>query len=199
LVSTNVVIWSWIGSFLGIALLCYIHYEICLAYTQNLIFIVGSFGAQVILLVGIIRTCMPCFCDLFSDDIDFHQQTFQAVLLFAAPKAPLAQPWNAVVGNGVSAFAGICSWHLVGDGGVMWLASALAVSFAIVFMHWTNSLHPPGGATALIAVMEMNRVHDLGFLYILFPAVFASMAHVVVALFVNNLSSDKVTHKNSIL
>jgi len=57
----------------------------------------------------------------------------------------------------------------------------------------------PGGATALIAVMEMNRVHDLGFLYILFPAVFASMAHVVVALFVNNLSSDKVTHKNSIL
>mmetsp|Transcript_30240 Transcript_30240/g.49291 ORF Transcript_30240/g.49291 Transcript_30240/m.49291 type:complete len:108 (-) Transcript_30240:694-1017(-) len=60
LVSTNVVIWSWIGSFLGIALLCYIHYEICLAYTQNLIFIVGSFGAQ-------------------------------AVLLFAAPKAPLAQ------------------------------------------------------------------------------------------------------------
>mmetsp|Transcript_26948 Transcript_26948/g.37488 ORF Transcript_26948/g.37488 Transcript_26948/m.37488 type:complete len:252 (+) Transcript_26948:215-970(+) len=161
LVSTNVVIWSWIGSFLGIALLCYIHYEICLAYTQNLIFIVGSFGAQ-------------------------------AVLLFAAPKAPLAQPWNAVVGNGVSAFAGICAWHLVGDGGIMWLAGALAVSIAIVFMHWTNSLHPPGGATALIAVMEMNRVHELSFLYILFPAVFASMAHVAVALFVNNLSSDKL-------
>jgi len=160
-VSANVVIWSWIGSFLGIALLCYIHYEICLKYTENLIFIVGSFGAQ-------------------------------AVLLFAAPKAPLAQPWNAVMGNAVSAFAGICAWHLVGDGGIMWLAGALAVSFAIVFMHWTNSLHPPGGATALIAVMEMKRVHELSFLYILFPAVFASMAHVAVALVVNNLSADKL-------
>jgi len=161
LASMNVVVWSWIGSFLGIALLCYIHYEFCLKYTENLIFIVGSFGAQ-------------------------------AVLLFAAPKAPLAQPWNAVIGNGVSAFAGICAWHLVGDGGIMWLAGAFAVSFAIVFMHLTNSLHPPGGATALIAVMELKRVHELSFLYILFPAVLASMAHVAVALVVNNLSADKL-------
>mmetsp|Transcript_24380 Transcript_24380/g.45609 ORF Transcript_24380/g.45609 Transcript_24380/m.45609 type:complete len:273 (-) Transcript_24380:143-961(-) len=158
--STHVVVWSWIGSFLGIAVLCYIHYEVCLKYTENLIFIVGSFGAQ-------------------------------AVLLFAAPKAPLAQPWNAVVGNGVSAFAGICAWHIVGEGmGIMWLAGAFAVSIAIVFMHWTNSLHPPGGATALIAVMEMKRVHELSFLYILFPAVLASMVHVAVALLVNNISAD---------
>lgn len=160
LVSTNVVVWSWIGSFLGILTLCWIHYEICLKYTKDQIFIVGSFGAQ-------------------------------AVLLFAAPHAPLAQPWNAVAGNGVSAFAGIAAWHIVGEWyGNLWLAGACAVSFAIVFMHLTNSLHPPGGATALIAVMQMERVNDLSFLYILFPAVLASMVHVLVALIVNNLSAD---------
>jgi len=162
LVSGNVVFWSWLGSFLGIAILCYIHYEICLKNTEDLMFIVGSFGAQ-------------------------------AVLLFAAPKAALAQPWNAVVGNGVSAFAGIASWHLIGQTtGIMWLCGATAVSVAITFMHWTNSLHPPGGATALIAAMDMGRPHQMSFLYIMFPAVLASIVHVAVALVVNNISSDKL-------
>ncbi len=73
-----------------------------------------------------------------------------AVLLFAAPASPLAQPWSIVVGNGVSALMGVLSASLVPDPA---LAAALAVMLAIAAMFLTRSLHPPGGAVALTAVI----------------------------------------------
>ena len=110
-------------------------------------------------------------------------------LLFGAIKSPLAQPRNLIGGHVVSALVGISCYQLLGH--TIWLASAMAVSLAIVTMLVTRTLHPPGGATALIAVIGGTKVHDLGFFYALVPAGTGAVVLLVVALFVNNLSSGR--------
>ncbi len=58
-------------------------------------------------------------------------------------------------------------------------------------MRLTKTLHPPGGATALIAVIGSDRVHDLGFLYALVPAGLGAVIPLVVALLVNNIPDTR--------
>jgi len=91
-----------------------------------------------------------------------------AVLLYGAPRSPLAQPRNLIGGHLVSAVIGVSAWMLFQQ--YPWLAAALAVATAIAAMHLTRTLHPPGGATALIAVIGSDKIHDLGYLYVLLPA-----------------------------
>ena len=55
-------------------------------------------------------------------------------------------------------------------------------------MHATKTLHPPGGATALICVMGSPKIHDLGYLYVLMPVGAGVAVMLLVALLVNNLS-----------
>ncbi|MBF0428678.1 MAG: HPP family protein [Magnetococcales bacterium] len=112
-----------------------------------------------------------------------------AVLLYAAPTSPLAQPRNLLGGHLVSAFIGVVFFQMVPQ--QAWLASSLAVSLSIVGMHLTRTLHPPGGATALIAVIGSKQVHDLGFLYLLIPVFVGACLLLVVALFVNNLAPGR--------
>ncbi|WP_395330466.1 HPP family protein [Novosphingobium sp. BL-8H] len=73
-----------------------------------------------------------------------------AVLVFAVPASPLAQPWPVMGGNLLSAVVGIAAGKLVGD---PWLAGSLAVGLAIAAMTVTRSLHPPGGACALLSAL----------------------------------------------
>ena len=112
-----------------------------------------------------------------------------AVLLYGAIKSPLAQPRNLVGGHIISALIGVACFQLFG--GTIWIASALAVSVAIVAMLATKTLHPPGGATALIAVIGGAQVHSLGYSYALLPAGAGAVILLVVALVVNNLSSNR--------
>ena len=112
-----------------------------------------------------------------------------AVLIYGAPTAPLAQPRNLVGGHIVSAIVGVAVFHWIGT--VPWLAAALAVSLAIVAMHWTVTLHPPGGATALIAVIGSDKLHALGFYYVLAPVGLGSLLLLLVAILVNNLTSTR--------
>lgn len=88
------------------------------------------------------------------------------VLLFAVPHGPLSQPWALFVGNGLSAIVGVSCALWVPN---LLLAAALAVGLAIGVMHITRSIHPPGGATALAAVIGGEAVHDLGYFYVLAP------------------------------
>ncbi len=90
-----------------------------------------------------------------------------AVLLFGAPHAPMSQPWPALAGHFVSALIGVGVYRLFGAHG--W-AAALAVGAAIGAMHQLRCLHPPGGATAYVAVMGGASVHALGFGFVLAPA-----------------------------
>ena len=71
------------------------------------------------------------------------------------------------------------------------MAGALGVSCAVVAMLITKTLHPPGGATALIAVIGGKNVHDLGFVYAIFPAGMGAFILLIVALLVNNLASSR--------
>jgi CBS-domain-containing membrane protein len=112
-----------------------------------------------------------------------------AVLVYAAIRSPLAQPRNLVGGHVVSALVGVASWKAFGD--TLWVAAALGVSLAIAAMLLTRTLHPPGGATALIAVIGGPKIHALGFLYALVPAGLGALVLLAVALAVNNLASGR--------
>jgi CBS-domain-containing membrane protein len=112
-----------------------------------------------------------------------------AVLVYAAIKSPLAQPRNLIGGHIISGLVGVLCCKLFG--GTIWMASALAVSLAIVSMLLTKTLHPPGGATALIAVIGGKKIHDLGFFYALVPAGMGALLLLIIALVVNNLSKDR--------
>lgn len=108
-----------------------------------------------------------------------------AVLLYGAPKSPLAQPRNLLGGHVFSALVGVVCYKLFHQ--EPWFASAMAVSGAICLMHLTKTLHPPGGATALIAVIGGEKVHSLGFWYCLNPVGLGASIMLFVALVVNNI------------
>ncbi len=112
-----------------------------------------------------------------------------AVLVYAAIKSPLAQPRNLLGGHILSALVGVLCYKLLGE--TLWVASAMSVSIAIVAMLLTKTLHPPGGATALIAVIGGKKVHDLGFLYALSPAGLGAVLLLIIALVVNNISEQR--------
>ena len=90
-----------------------------------------------------------------------------AVLVYGVIKSPFSQPRSLVGGHLFSGIIGVGCYYVVGSN---WVAAALAVSLAIVAMILTNTLHPPGGATALIAVIGGEQIHQLGFWYVLAPA-----------------------------
>jgi CBS-domain-containing membrane protein len=108
-----------------------------------------------------------------------------AVLLYGAPKSPLAQPRNLLGGHVLSALVGVSVRLALPAPG--WLVCALAVATAIAVMHATKTLHPPGGATALIAVTGGPKILALGYGYVLFPALSGALVMLVVALMANNL------------
>lgn len=109
-----------------------------------------------------------------------------AVLLFAAPASPLAQPRNLVLGNTVSALSGVCVSRAFA-GSLPWLAPGVAVGLAIFFMCLGGVTHPPGGAFALIAVIGGPVVRAQDFLYVLLPALSGSLILLIVALICNNV------------
>ena len=115
-----------------------------------------------------------------------------AVLLFAAPRAEFAQPRNAVAGQVISAAMGVTAYKLLSAH--VGLAAAVGVATAICVMQVTRTLHPPAGATALIAVLGPAQVHRLGYDYVLTPILVGMLILIVVAVLVNNLSPDENRH-----
>ena len=115
-----------------------------------------------------------------------------AALLFGAPRAPLAQPKSLILGQLIAATCGVSAFKLVG--GDLGLAAGLAVGSATAIMLLTGSLHPPAGATALIAVLGPAKVHALGYEYVLSPVLIAVLILLVTAVLINNLSPDENRH-----
>lgn len=89
-----------------------------------------------------------------------------AVLLFAVPHGPLSQPWPLIGSHALSALVGVTIAHFCHD---PLLASGLAVGLAVVTMYYLGCIHPPGGATALTAVLGGDQIHELGYLFVLVP------------------------------
>ncbi|MDM5140368.1 HPP family protein [Aeromonas bestiarum] len=141
----------------------------------------GALGA----FVGLFGTAFVCQWGL---GLNVHwliaPMGASAVLLFAAPASPLAQPWSILVGNGVSALMGVLSAQLIPE---MALASGVAVMLAIAAMFLTRSLHPPGGAVALTAVIGGEGIRQLGVGYVLLPVLLNSLLLLMLALLYNRL------------
>ncbi len=76
-----------------------------------------------------------------------------AVLLFAVPHSPMAQPWPLLAGNLLSGMVGWACAAWIPD--MVW-AAAIAVGVSILVMHLTRSLHPPGAATAMVLVLNFS-------------------------------------------
>lgn len=112
-----------------------------------------------------------------------------AVLIYGAIRSPLAQPRNLVGGHVLSAIVGVTCWKLFHD--YPWLAEAMAVATAIAVMHATRTLHPPGAATSLIAVIGSAGIHKLGYLYVLIPSTLGPLIMLLVALLVNNIPKSR--------
>lgn len=91
-----------------------------------------------------------------------------AVLLFAVPNSPLAQPWSAVVGNGISALMAVLVLSVVRE---PISAAALALCLAIFAMVVSRSLHPPGGAVALVAALDPSHIDRLGLGFVVAPVI----------------------------
>ncbi|RYY25403.1 MAG: HPP family protein [Chitinophagaceae bacterium] len=112
-----------------------------------------------------------------------------AVLVFGATNSPLAQPRNLIFGHLISAFVGVTVNKLFP--GHLWLASSLSVSLSIVLMQITKTMHPPGGATALIANIGSEKIKTLGYMYVLSPVFIGALILLVIALMVNNIPSHR--------
>jgi CBS domain-containing membrane protein len=110
-----------------------------------------------------------------------------AVLVFAVPASPLAQPWSVIVGNTLSTLVGIACVRWVPD--AAW-AAALAVGAAIGLMFATRSLHPPGGAAALLAVLT----HTTDFSAALFPTLVNSLLLVLAGVAYNTFTGRRYPH-----
>jgi len=112
-----------------------------------------------------------------------------AILLYGVPTSPLAQPRNLLGGHVISALIGVLCVTLMPD--PLWLSAALAVSVSLAVMHLTRTVHPPGGASALIAVIGGPKIHALGFLYALAPVGLGALIMLAVALLTNNLAKAR--------
>lgn len=152
------------------------------------------FRAALGALFGIFITAI--FCRYFSGAPDAYfiiaPMGASAVLLFAVPSSPLAQPWSVFFGNTISAVVGVASFLYIQD---IALAAAVAVSAAIALMSITRSLHPPGGAIALYAVLGGADIHALGFTYALLPVAVNSLLLIACAILFNNLTRHRYPHR----
>jgi len=155
-VNISEIIWSWIGAFIGISAVGFVHYRFF--EPNDFVLMIGSFGAS-------------------------------AVLVYGAIKSPLAQPRNVIGGHILSAFIGVLTLKMIPD--PLWLGSAVAVATSIALMHATRTLHPPGGATALIAVIGGEKIKSLGFIYIIFPSGAGAVILVIAALIINNIPKNR--------
>ena len=107
-----------------------------------------------------------------------------AVLLFAVPHGALSQPWNVLGGHVISAAIGVSCALLLPE---PFLAASLAVGLAIGAMYYLGCIHPPGGATALTAVIGGEATHALGYQFVITPVLLNALTMVLVAVLFNYL------------
>ena len=107
-----------------------------------------------------------------------------AVLVFAIPHGKLSQPWPLIGGSLVSAIIGVTCYKFIPD---PYIAGGIAVGAAIGVMHLLGCIHPPGGATALVAVIGGPAITDLGYDYVVMPILLNVMIIFIIAIVFNSI------------
>ncbi|MGV3611777.1 MAG: HPP family protein [Fluviicola sp.] len=166
--------------------------ETLVDYKEHLWTFIGSFFG-----IGLIAFTQSMSLDKLSNVFLIGSFGASSVLIYGAIQSPLAQPRNLVGGHVISAFIGVCVYKLIPNPELIWISAPLAVSLSIVAMQMTKTLHPPGGATALIAVIGTEKVKALGFMYVLSPVLSGVSILLLVAIIANNLTKNRSYPTNS--
>ena len=114
-----------------------------------------------------------------------------AVLLFAVPASPLAQPWSIIGGNIIAALVGVtcAKWF-----DAVLVAAGLAIAVSIAAMFLLRCIHPPAGAVALTAVLGGPAVHAAGYSFVWMPVGINSALILAVALLYHALTRHSYPH-----
>ncbi|MES2486562.1 MAG: HPP family protein [Bacteroidota bacterium] len=166
-----------------------IYQETLLDFREHLWTFIGAF-----LGIGIIGFISSEYLTVYDNLFMIGSFGASSVLIYGAINSPLAQPRNLIGGHVVCALVGVTIYKFVP--GEIWLTSALSVALAIVAMQITKTLHPPGGATALIANIGSAKIHALGYLYVLSPVLSGVLILFLVAMVCNNATPHRSYPKN---
>jgi len=147
-------------------------------HREKLLSALGGFIA----ILGILLVSQHFVGSSGSQELIIASMGASAVLLFAVPHGPLSQPWSLVGGHLLSAIIGVsCARYIEQP----LLAASVAVGLAIGVMYYARCIHPPGGATALTAVIGGEAVHSLGYQFVLTPVLLNALLILAVAFFFN--------------
>ena len=160
-----------IGKWFGVEL-------IAVSTTEKLVAAFGG-GLAILALTGISSWALP---EAGAAAI-IGSMGASAVLLFAVPHGQLSQPWPVIAGQAVSAIIGVTCARFIPQ---PILAAACASALAIGAMHQLKCIHPPGGATALTAVIGGSAIHELGYRFVLFPVLGNAIVMVLLAVLINS-------------
>lgn len=147
------------------------------SHTERLVSALGSFTA-----IYLILTITAHYLGTEGTLLIVPSMGASAVLLFAVPHGALSQPWNVFGGHMISALIGVSCFLLVPDA---LAAAALAVGLATGAMHYLRCIHPPGGATALAAVVGGDATHALGYRFVVTPVLENVLVILLVAVVFN--------------
>lgn len=161
-----------------------IYKETLVDFTEHWWTFLGSFTG--ISLIGLLNST---FLELKDNLFLIGSFGASSVLLYGVINSPLAQPRNVVGGHLFSAIIGVTITKFVPL--PLWFNAGMAVSLSIVVMQITKTLHPPGGATALIAVIGSNPIKELGYFYVISPIATGIVILLIVALIANNITSKR--------
>lgn len=153
--------------------------------------LIASFGALVCLALSVAACAYSPFTprDL---PVLIAPLGASAVLLFAVPASPLAQPWSILGGNVVSAIVGVLVFRYLGHGA---LAVGVAVGIAILAMSLLRCIHPPGGAVAMTAIIGGPAVWNAGFSFVFGLVALNSVVIVVLGWLFHRLAGHAYPHR----
>ena len=113
-----------------------------------------------------------------------------AVLDYNSIRSPLAQPRNTVFGHTLSAIVAVAIskgfQHYSNFSSITWVAGAIACATANLLMSITSTVHPPGGATAILACVD-SRVVAMGWMFVPIMLLASVLMSIVALLFNNTL------------
>jgi CBS domain-containing membrane protein len=161
-----------------------VYKETLLDFREQCWSFIGSFAG-----IGIIAFIQSSYLSSLENVFLIGSFGASSVLIYGAIQSPLAQPRNLIGGHVISALIGVTVFKLLPD--LIWVTAPLAVSLSIVLMQITKTLHPPGGATALIAVIGSEKIKSLGYFYVLSPVLSGVLILLLIALVCNNVTRNR--------
>ncbi len=147
------------------------------SHSERLISALGGF-ISIFLIIYISQSVL----ELKDSAIIIASMGASAVLLFAVPHGPLSQPWALIAGHLISAIVGVSCVKIFG---VNIISASIAVGVAIGLMYYMRCLHPPGGATALSAVLGGESINALAYQYVLTPVLINILVIILIAIIFN--------------